>query len=42
MDYISFSSYNQQSNTSQGERNENLGNYYTQLWIEMMIVKQKP
>ncbi len=35
MDYVSFSSDTQQIDSSERERNKNLTNYYTQMWIEI-------
>ena len=35
MDYLSFSSDTQQSSTSERERNRNLTDLYTQMWIEI-------
>ncbi len=35
MDYLSFSSNTEQSNTSERERNRNLTDLYTQMWIKI-------
>ncbi len=35
MDYLSSSSDTQQSNTLERERNKNLTDLYTQMWVEI-------